>query len=94
MIISILISALQDFSTEPVNVTFPADEGNRVAERIIQIPIVNDGVDEADQENFIVILTLLSAANPASVDLVVNSSLCMIEDVDGKTKYSRQYTVL
>lgn len=46
---------------------------------------MNDGVDEADQENFIVILTLVSAANPASVNLVVNSSLCLIVDVDGKT---------
>ena len=46
---------------------------------------MNDGIDEADQENFIVILTLVSAANPASVDLVVNSSLCLIVDVDGKT---------
>lgn len=58
---------------------------------------MNDGIDEADQENFIVILTLLSAANPASVDLVVNSSLCLIVDLDGKTcsrLYSRQYCIV
>ena len=58
---------------------------------------MNDGVDEADEEYFIVILTLESAANPTLVDLVVNSSLCLIVDVDGKTYsslYSRQYCIV
>jgi len=35
----------RDFSTDPVNITFNADEGSAQPERSISIPIVNDGVD-------------------------------------------------
>ena len=77
----------RDFSTDPVNITFNADEGNAQPERSIFIPIVNDGVDEANEENFIVLLTLVEASNLSGVNVSQPariSSLCRIADVDGK----------
>ena len=78
----------KDFSTEPVNITFSADEGDEAPERTIFIPIVNDGVDEAIEEKFIVLLTLLDASNRSSVNVSQPariSSVCRIVDVDGRT---------
>ena len=77
----------RDFSTDPVNITFNADEGSAEPERSISIPIVNDGVDEAIEENFIVLLTLVEASNLSGVNVSQPariSSVCHIVDVDGK----------
>ena len=77
----------RDFSTDPVNITFNADERSAEPVRSISIPIVNDGVDEAIEENFIVLLTLVEASNPSGVNVSQPariSSLCRIVDVDGK----------
>ena len=78
---------VRDFSTDPVNITFNADEGSAEPERSITIPIVNDGVDEAIEENFIVLLTLVEASNPFGVSVSQPAriySVCRIVDVDGK----------
>ena len=48
---------------------------------------MNDGVDEAIEENFIVLLTLVEASNPSGVNVSQPtriSSVCRIVDVDGK----------
>jgi len=77
----------RDFSTDPVNITFNADEGSAQAERSIFIPIVSDGVDEANVEIFIVLLTIVEASNATGVNVSQPariSSLCRIVDVDGK----------
>ena len=76
----------RDFSTDPVNITFDADEGDVITERSIFVPLVDDDVDEAIEENFIVLLNLLEASNLSAVNVsrpARISSVARIVDNDG-----------
>ena len=60
-----LNTAGSDFSLNDVHVTFDADEvGSLDLSKVVNIPITNDDIDEADREYFILYLTLTSAPLP------------------------------
>ena len=74
-----------DFSTEALDITFPADEGLDGLQLQFQVvvPIVNDDINEADREFFILYLSLTDA--PLSgVLLGTTVSIGGIDDDDGR----------
>ena len=53
-----------DFSTNAINITFPADEGASLVLQIdAKVPIVDDQIDEADREYFILHLSPIDGAS-------------------------------
>ena len=76
----------QDFSTEVISITFPADEliGSAVTSIDTAVTIIDDVINEAD-EFFIVVLTLSNenATDPSKVRLQ-ESSVVKIVDNDGE----------
>ena len=73
-----------DFSPNAVDITFPADEfGDLELNRMVNIPITDDNIDEAEREYFILYLTLTSTPLP-SLELGTVVSVGGIVDNDGK----------
>ena len=79
-----------DFSTDAIDITFPADEGASLTLQIdAVIPIVDDQIDEADGEYFILHLSLLNGASfSPSATLSDSVSVGTITDNDGKSENS------
>ena len=74
----------EDFSSDVIMVTFPADEGGaQINDVAAPIVIFDDEINEALQEVFIVVLSLESSTNPGNVVISRASSLCRIIDNDG-----------
>ena len=73
-----------DFAPNEVDVTFKADEvGSLELNKIINIPIADDDIDEADREYFILYLTLSNSSLPG-LELTTTVSVGGIEDNDSK----------
>ena len=81
------ISDLADFNSTVIRIMFAPDEDEveNVNVAAAPIAIVDDLINEATEQVFVVMLQLISSANPGSIDLTVRQvSLCRILDDDGK----------
>ena len=76
---------MADFDNTVIRITFEPDENVADNEGAAPIPVVNDLINEADEQVFIVELRLISSTNPAAIDLTTRpASLCRIINDDGK----------
>ena len=81
-------SDLNDFNNTNITLIFEPDEDMPVIEMSASIPFVDDAINEAIEQVFIVQLRLVSSIRQAGVDLSTRpSSLCRIIDNDGKYSY-------
>ena len=81
------VADLQDFNNSIITITFEADELEAAAINEIRtpIPIIDDVINEAVEQFFVVQLSLVSSQNPAGVDTSFRStSLGRIIDNDRK----------
>ena len=77
-------TAGDDYSPDAVDITFPADEfGDLQLNRMVNINITDDNIDEGDREYFILYLTLTSDALPG-LELGTVVSVGGINDDDSK----------
>ena len=70
-----------------IRITFAPDESETVTFNDVNVPIaiVNDLINEAIEQVFVVQLQLISSVNPGSIDLTTRqASLCRIIDDDRK----------
>ncbi len=82
----------RDFSTDVITVRFEADQtGPQVNEVTASVPIIDDDIDEAPEEVFMIDLTLLSSINTLT-RINRRSSLCIINDNDGR--YMHVYVII
>ncbi len=85
-------SERQDFNSSVLTVIFQADEiGLQISDILVPVGIFDDDIDEAQEEVFIIDLTLQSSINN-SLEIARRSSLCRINDDDGKYIISIIYT--
>ena len=83
----------QDFNTDVVVITFFPDEmvskiPSSVRQLAAPIEIIDDNIDEATQQLFVVVLNVSESVNPSLVDNSVrNLSLCRIGDDDRKLEW-------
>ena len=83
-----LIADLQDFNSSVITITFDADEDAEISEVGASIPIINDVINEAVEQLFVIQLSLVSSLNPARVDTSDRSaSLGRIIDNDRKYNF-------
>ncbi len=74
----------QDFNNSVITVIFEADEfGNQVNDVPVPVPIADDEIDEAQEEVFVIDLTLQSSIN-SQISIARRSSLARINDDDGE----------
>ena len=67
-----------------ITVIFETDElGNQVNDVAVLVPITDDDIDEAQEEVFVIDLTLQSSIN-SQISIGRRSSLCRINDDDGE----------
>ena len=66
-----------------LTVTFPADELSPLAELPVDIGIVHDDINEADEQIFVVHLEVLDAMDFDLLQNTRNTSFCAIIDNDG-----------
>ena len=69
-----------DFNKSAVIVTFPADEGRIPADLLVPIPILDDIVDEADDQFFVVQLVVVSTFKHLIIGRATSN--CIIVDND------------
>ena len=69
-----------------IRITFDPDENAPDNERVAPIAVVNDIINEANEQEFIVQLRLIiNSTNPSGIDLSIRpASLCKIIDNDGE----------
>ena len=68
-----------------IRITFHPDEDQNDNERAAPIAIIDDLINEATEQVFVVQLQLISSVNPGSIDLTTRqASLCRISDDDSK----------
>ena len=83
----------RDFSTDVITIRFEADQtGPQVNEVTAPVPIVDDDIDEAQEEVFMIDLTLLSSINITLTLINRRSSLCILNDNDGRYMYVKHNT--
>ena len=84
--LSLLHADLNDFNNTVLIITFQADENNPIMDNdiLLSIPINDDAINEAYEQDFVVILNLAHSVNPALVAFPRTSSLCRIIDNDRK----------
>ena len=77
-----------DFNGTVIDIIFPPDESlpRPIFELPADIPIVDDEINEANMQQFIVSLRLISALNTSRVKIEQNTSICNIIDNDCKSK--------
>ena len=75
---------LNDFDNSVLTITFQADENNPISDIPLRVPITDDAINEADEQDFVVVLNLTDSINPALTRLLRVSSLCRIIDNDRK----------
>ena len=74
----------QDFNDSVITVVFEADEfGDQVNDVPVPVPITDDAIDEAQEEVFVIDLTLQSSIN-SQISIGRRSSLGRINDDDGE----------
>ena len=76
----------KDFDNTTLFAEFPIDEGlNPVTSVELAIPIVDDDIDEADEQVFIIFLEVINATNVGKVNIVDRkTSIGRIEDDESK----------
>ena len=78
-------SDFADFDNTTLTVTFQSDEDAPVNEHSVPVAIVDDDVNEAMEQDFVVVLRLSESINQESISLETrNVSLCRIIDDDCK----------
>ena len=76
---------MNDFNKTNITIIFEPDEDAPVTQKSAPILVVNDAINEATEQVFVVELILISSLNAATVDLTIRpSSLCRIIDDDRK----------
>ena len=80
---------LNDFDNSVLTITFQADENNPIFDIPLHVPITDDAINEADEQDFVVVLNLTDSKNPALTRLPRVSSLCRIIDNDRKRETIR-----
>ena len=70
----------EDFDSTTLSATF----NDTVSSREIKIPIVDDEIDEADEEVFIIFLEVINATNFNKVNINRNTSIGRIKDDESK----------
>ena len=82
----VVLLDVNDFDNTLIRITFDPDENTQPDnERAAPIAVVNDIINEADEQVFIVHLCLINSTNPHGVDLSIRpASLCKIIDDDSK----------
>ena len=73
-----------DFDATTLDATFPADEVMNIADLLLTIPIVDDEIDEALEQVFIIVLEVLRAVNADLITITRNTSFGRIIDNDGE----------
>ena len=73
----------RDFNITPIEITFEADEINRILDVSVPITIFDDAINEFEEEIFVVVLELVDATNSNTVDFN-DATLCRIIDDDRK----------
>ena len=75
-----------DFDGTVINITYPVDEGlaSPITNVRASIPVVDDPINEADEQQFIAYLEITNATNPGGVGTDRNVTICRIDDDDGK----------
>ena len=85
IIIFFFLPDLEDFDNTVIRIIFEPDENVADNEGAAPIPVVNDLINEADEQVFIVELHLISSTNPSAIDLTTRpASICRIINDDGK----------
>ena len=72
----------EDFDNTTLFVTFPIDD--TVLSRELKIPIVDDKIDEADEQVFIIFLEVANAINLNKVTVLRDNSIGRIKDDESK----------
>ena len=86
---------LDDFDNAVIRITFDSDENTPDNERTAPIAVVNDIVNEADEQVFIVHLRLLNSTNPDGVDLSIRpASLCKIVNHNNINRKSNNVLII
>ena len=75
---------LNDFDDTVLTITFQPDENNPINDISFSISINDDAINEAHEQDFVVILNVANSINPALVTFPRASSLCRIIDNDRK----------
>jgi hypothetical protein len=75
---------LNDFDDTVLTITFQADENNPINDIRLSIPVTDDAVNEANEQDFVVILSLIDSVDPDLTNLPRVSSICRIIDNDRK----------
>ena len=73
-----------DFDSTTFDVTFPVDEVMNIADLLITIPIVDDEINEALEQVFIIVLEVLGAVNIDLITITRSTSFGRIIDNDGE----------
>ena len=75
-----------DFDGTPLEIVFPADEGlpSPIFNVRADIPVVDDNIDEAHEQQFIAFLEVINTTNP-NLFIVRNTTICRINDDECKT---------
>ena len=80
-----LVLDSNDFNSSVIVVTFQPDEtGQQVNDVDTPVSIVNDTINEAEEQDFVVTLDLVSATDNSSVTISRKDALCRIIDDDGE----------
>ena len=80
-----LCTGLADFDNATVQVTFFPDEDAPINEHMLPITIVDDDINEASEQIFVVTLKHMESVREDSISFETrNSSLCRIIDNDSK----------
>ena len=84
-----------DFSTDAIDITFPADEGAPLVLQLdADVPIFDDQVDEADREYFILHLSLIDGtSSSSSVTLDDSVSVGIIFDNESESEKSPNFSL-
>ena len=78
-----------DYLPDVIKVDFPADEfGPPVNDVHTSIVLVDDNMEEAVEELFVVVLTLENAVHPDNAVITRSLSICRIIDNDGRCQSS------
>lgn len=73
-----------DFSNATITITFQPDGDKVINQLDVPVPIIDDTINEANEQVFVVELRLVSSENPSSVTIARQTSLCRIIDNDCK----------
>ena len=78
----------QDLNITTFNVIFPADEdeASPITGVNAPIPILDDDINEAVEQYFIVQLIIASAVDPDTLNIGCDVATCIIQDDDGESE--------